>query len=70
MTDIFKRELIRLWAGCKFYCAMRQIKGLEGKKEPKILLWRKKKKRETLGKIKVPRYLSPNLKKKNVGIDK
>lgn len=44
MTDIFKRELIRLWAGCKFYCAMRQIKGLEGKKEPKILLWRKKKK--------------------------
>lgn len=25
---------------------------------------KKKKKRETLGKIKVPRYLSPNLKKK------
>lgn len=28
------------------------------------------KKKETLGKMKVPRYLGPNLKKKNVGIDK
>lgn len=48
---------------------MRQIKELKGKQEPKILLLKKKKKRETSGKIKVPSYLGPYFKKRNVSID-
>lgn len=47
---------------------MRQIKELKGKQEPKILLL-KKKKRETSGKTKVPSYLGPYFKKRNVSID-
>lgn len=38
MTDMYLRGSLRLWAVCKFYCSMKQIKELEGKQEPKFLV--------------------------------